>query len=78
MPHGHVAKRAKDRVLDFGMFDLELRNEALALQRGEDAADEPDVYRSNVVLRERWRVRRRRLLERTLQRLGEERAETSA
>jgi len=56
----------------------ELRSEVLALQRGDDAADEPDVYRSNVVLRERWRVRRRRLLERTLQRLSEERVETNA
>src|SRR5205807_2418570 len=56
----------------------ELRSEVLALQRGDDAADEPDVYRSNVVLRARWRVRRRRLLERTLQRLSEERVETNA
>jgi len=56
----------------------ELRGDILALHRAVELSDEPDVYRSNVVLRERWRVRRRRLLERTVQRLSAERTETSA
>lgn len=56
----------------------ELRADVLALQRAADVSGEPNVYRSNVVLRERWRVRRRRLIERTLQRLSEERPATSA
>ena len=56
----------------------ELRADVLGLQHATDMLDEPDVYRSNVVLRERWRVRRRRLIDRTLQLLNQERAETSA
>jgi hypothetical protein len=56
----------------------ELRGDVLALHRTTELPDEPDAYRSNVVLRERWRVRRRRLIERTLQRLSEEPVETRA
>ncbi|MBV8194996.1 MAG: hypothetical protein JOY80_05655 [Candidatus Dormibacteraeota bacterium] len=50
---------------------VELRPEVSELLRallGGDV-DDPEAYRTNVVLRERWRARRRRLLERTLERL---------
>ncbi|MFN2582770.1 MAG: hypothetical protein ABR498_08535 [Candidatus Dormibacteria bacterium] len=49
----------------------ELKPEVRALLQAvlDGEIDDPDAYRSNMVLRERWRARRRRLLERTLERL---------
>ena len=49
----------------------ELRDEVVALQRSVLAGerDDPEAYSANAVLRERWRARRRRLLDRTVRRL---------
>ena len=48
----------------------ELRDDVAALQRG--APVDPDGYSANAVLAERWRARRRLLLERTLRQLDAE------
>jgi hypothetical protein len=41
----------------------------LQLAAAEEPADAPDMYRSNLVLHERWKARRRRQLERVLEQL---------
>jgi hypothetical protein len=53
------------------MHLTELADEVRRLQRAatSESAEAPDLYRSNLVLRERWKARRRRQLETVLEQL---------